>query len=263
VQRAACRAVPPAAAPASRIYPPRAARLVQIEAERQARIREDVADALATFYCAICCKQYAAAMELEAHLSSYDHHHTKRMAETRAMLAERGRADRGRKERRAEEREAARLQAQIEAARRAAGGGEEPQAPPPPPPPEDEAAPPPPPPPPSDADPAAGGWGPPGPPLAPDVGGSWAPAEPADAPPARAQWVAASTPEGAFHDELAAEQPVPLAQLGGRAPAAAPPVAHPPAGRVALGGGFGLGKKRPLPGKLASVFGEESSDEDG
>jgi len=37
----------------------------------------------------VCHKQYQAAHEMEEHLSSYDHHHRKRLAETRAMLAER------------------------------------------------------------------------------------------------------------------------------------------------------------------------------
>lgn len=37
----------------------------------------------------VCHKQYHAAHEMEEHLSSYDHHHRKRLAETRAMLAER------------------------------------------------------------------------------------------------------------------------------------------------------------------------------
>ena len=57
----------------------------------------------------ICAKQYKTAAEMDEHLSSYDHHHRKRLAETRAMLADRTRAERGRKERRREEREMARL----------------------------------------------------------------------------------------------------------------------------------------------------------
>ena len=64
------------------------------------------------FYCATCHKQYHAAHEMEEHLSSYDHHHRKRLGETKAMMAERGRAERGRKERRAAERELARVHAQ-------------------------------------------------------------------------------------------------------------------------------------------------------
>lgn len=37
----------------------------------------------------ICHKQYKQASEMEAHLSSYDHHHRKRLAETKAMLSDR------------------------------------------------------------------------------------------------------------------------------------------------------------------------------
>ena len=33
------------------------------------------------FYCALCDKQYKNAMEIQLHLSSYDHHHTKRLKE--------------------------------------------------------------------------------------------------------------------------------------------------------------------------------------
>jgi hypothetical protein len=60
----------------------------------------------------VCHKQYQFAHEMEEHLSSYDHHHRKRLAETRAMLSERGRKDRERKERRRAEKEAARMAAQ-------------------------------------------------------------------------------------------------------------------------------------------------------
>lgn len=49
---------------------------------------------------------------MEEHLSSYDHHHRKRLAETRAMLSERSKKDREKKERRRAEKEAARIAAQ-------------------------------------------------------------------------------------------------------------------------------------------------------
>jgi hypothetical protein len=51
-------------------------------------------------------------MELEAHLSSYDHHHKKRLMEAKALMAERTRDERARKEVRRAEKEAAKLQAQ-------------------------------------------------------------------------------------------------------------------------------------------------------
>ena len=60
-----------------------------------------------------CCKQYTTAMELQAHLSSYDHHHRKRLAEMRVVEAERTRGVREKKERRNAEREAARLEDQC------------------------------------------------------------------------------------------------------------------------------------------------------
>ncbi len=70
----------------------------------------------AQFYCEVCDKQYTTARQLEEHLSSYDHHHRKRLAETKAAMAERNREDRQRREQRAADKEMARLQKQIEAA---------------------------------------------------------------------------------------------------------------------------------------------------
>lgn len=57
----------------------------------------------------ICNKQYQTAMQLDEHLSSYDHHHRKRMAETHAMLAARGKKDRDRRRRKEADRELAAL----------------------------------------------------------------------------------------------------------------------------------------------------------
>ena len=101
----------PASLPSSpqpALSPPRS----QAEAERQQRIRDEVSHELRMFYCATCHKQYHAAHEMEKHLSSYDHHHRKRLGEAKVMMAERGRAERERKERRAAERELARVHAQ-------------------------------------------------------------------------------------------------------------------------------------------------------
>ncbi|EFN56546.1 hypothetical protein CHLNCDRAFT_144195 [Chlorella variabilis] len=84
----------------------------EMEAERQQKIREEVTHELRMFYCKWCHKQYQFAHEMEEHLSSYDHHHRKRLAEMRAMQSERGRKERGKKERRAAEKEAARIAAQ-------------------------------------------------------------------------------------------------------------------------------------------------------
>ena len=61
----------------------------------------------------ICHKQYQTAMQMEEHLSSYDHHHRKRMAETRAMMSARGRKDREKKSKRQLEKEVAKLTSQY------------------------------------------------------------------------------------------------------------------------------------------------------
>lgn len=51
-------------------------------------------------------------MELEQHLSSYDHHHKKRLGEAKALMADRTRDERMRKEQRRQEKEAAKLHQQ-------------------------------------------------------------------------------------------------------------------------------------------------------
>lgn len=75
------------------------------------------------FYCTMCSKQYVIVAEYEAHLSSYDHHHKKRMVEMRQAEALRKQQARGGT---AGEREAAkaaaedaRLAEQMRAARQA------------------------------------------------------------------------------------------------------------------------------------------------
>ena len=60
----------------------------------------------------VCNKQYEKAMEFEQHLSSYDHHHKKRLVEMRQMHNERTKEERSRKEARAMEKEMAKLQQQ-------------------------------------------------------------------------------------------------------------------------------------------------------
>ncbi|BDA46673.1 probable G patch domain-containing protein 8 [Coccomyxa sp. Obi] len=145
----------------------------EMAVEREQRIKEDTSTAKRNLYCDTCHKQYKSAAELDTHLSSYDHHHKKRLIEMKAMTAERTRGERERKERRRAEKEAAKLQEQIQKAHQAqmaATGQAFPAgpappipsgvAPPPPPPPEDLPPPPPPevpppPPPPSEPAPAA------------------------------------------------------------------------------------------------------------
>lgn len=56
-------------------------------AEREARgakqeqLKAEVKSMQAAFYCSDCRKQYKTVTEMESHLSSYDHHHTKRLRE--------------------------------------------------------------------------------------------------------------------------------------------------------------------------------------
>ncbi|KAG8469481.1 hypothetical protein KFE25_005936 [Diacronema lutheri] len=64
----------------------------------EVRIQAALKEAHAEFYCDTCRKQYRDAMELSNHLSSYDHHHTKRFKEMREGEASRKRAEREAKE---------------------------------------------------------------------------------------------------------------------------------------------------------------------
>ncbi|KAG6614091.1 G patch domain-containing protein 8 [Phytophthora cinnamomi] len=48
---------------------------------RQEQLKAEVKSMQAAFYCADCRKQYATVTEMDNHLSSYDHHHTKRLRE--------------------------------------------------------------------------------------------------------------------------------------------------------------------------------------
>lgn len=49
------------------------------KAARDDQIRADVTASKSAFLCADCQKQYATVSEMEHHLSSYDHHHRKRL----------------------------------------------------------------------------------------------------------------------------------------------------------------------------------------
>lgn len=148
---------------------PERAKKRELQAEREQKIKEEVSMIKKTFYCEACHKQYNTAMEMDTHLSSYDHHHKKRLQESKAMLAGRSRSDRQKKEQKQREKELARLNAQIakaQAARQPPNNFHTPPPPPlpdatplelpgqppvpayaPPPPPPLECVPPPPPPP--------------------------------------------------------------------------------------------------------------------
>eukprot|EP01134_Creolimax_fragrantissima_P002847 CFRG2847T1 len=51
----------------------------KVEVEKAAEIKEEIKKVNEVFYCADCDKQYVNVMTFENHLSSYDHHHTKRL----------------------------------------------------------------------------------------------------------------------------------------------------------------------------------------
>ncbi|CAI5723061.1 unnamed protein product [Peronospora destructor] len=48
---------------------------------KEEQLKEEVKNMQAAFYCSDCRKQYKSVTEMENHLSSYDHHHTKRLKE--------------------------------------------------------------------------------------------------------------------------------------------------------------------------------------
>ncbi|POM62306.1 hypothetical protein PHPALM_28559 [Phytophthora palmivora] len=48
---------------------------------KEEQLKAEVKNMQAAFYCSDCRKQYKTVTEMENHLSSYDHHHTKRLRE--------------------------------------------------------------------------------------------------------------------------------------------------------------------------------------
>ena len=56
-------------------------RVREERAKREALIQQDVKAILQTLFCDVCNKGYTKVREYENHLSSYDHHHTKRLYE--------------------------------------------------------------------------------------------------------------------------------------------------------------------------------------
>lgn len=48
---------------------------------KEEQVKAEVKSMRAAFYCSDCRKQYKTVTEMETHLSSYDHHHTKRLRE--------------------------------------------------------------------------------------------------------------------------------------------------------------------------------------
>mmetsp|Transcript_5581 Transcript_5581/g.15031 ORF Transcript_5581/g.15031 Transcript_5581/m.15031 type:complete len:360 (+) Transcript_5581:52-1131(+) len=93
----------------------------EAQAGWEQKVKEEVTELKRTFYCDVCHKQYEKAMEFEQHLSSYDHHHKKRLQEMRMMQNERTRDERAKKEAKAMNKEMAKLQQQIQRAKQQAG----------------------------------------------------------------------------------------------------------------------------------------------
>lgn len=58
----------------------------QAQAEKSQKIEAEIAQVTQKFRCDICDKQYKTSMQYQEHLDSYDHHHTKRFKEMKAMM---------------------------------------------------------------------------------------------------------------------------------------------------------------------------------
>ncbi|RLN58524.1 hypothetical protein BBJ29_004478 [Phytophthora kernoviae] len=48
---------------------------------KEQQLKDEIKEMQKAFYCGDCRKQYKSVTEMENHLSSYDHHHTKRLSE--------------------------------------------------------------------------------------------------------------------------------------------------------------------------------------
>lgn len=57
----------------------------KLESEQIVQRKKDVENITESFYCKLCNKRYKRISEYEGHLSSYDHNHTKRLAEVKEM----------------------------------------------------------------------------------------------------------------------------------------------------------------------------------
>ncbi|CAM9514704.1 unnamed protein product, partial [Laminaria digitata] len=101
------------------------------KAVREETIKEQVQEMNKEFFCDICNKQYKNVGEMSNHLSSYDHHHVKRLKEAaEAEKARRGKTFNRDKEQKKEWEE---MQRRLEATKAATGGGASAGAAPPPP----------------------------------------------------------------------------------------------------------------------------------
>mmetsp|Transcript_33361 Transcript_33361/g.55985 ORF Transcript_33361/g.55985 Transcript_33361/m.55985 type:complete len:301 (-) Transcript_33361:121-1023(-) len=92
--------------------------------EKETRIKEAVQEMVDVFKCQLCNKQYKNVMEFEQHLSSYDHHHKKRLIEMKDnMKGTHFRADILKRDQRQSEKEMEKFNKLFEAKQASAQGG--------------------------------------------------------------------------------------------------------------------------------------------
>ncbi|RLN47175.1 hypothetical protein BBJ28_00015908 [Nothophytophthora sp. Chile5] len=80
---------------------------------REDQRKTEVRDMQAAFYCEACRKQYKTVTEMENHLSSYDHHHTKRLRDLQQQHKSKGRGEQSAKRRKELQKEELLLQKRI------------------------------------------------------------------------------------------------------------------------------------------------------
>jgi hypothetical protein len=105
----------------------------EAKSAREEQLKAEVKSLQAAFYCSACRKQYKTVSEMENHLSSYDHHHTKRLRELQQQKRRGGsEAEQSSKRRKEQHQQELMLQrriaAQAEAAQAAAAVVKEPEA---------------------------------------------------------------------------------------------------------------------------------------
>lgn len=81
------------------------------EAERAEAIKANLKEVRKVFLCELCNKQYTKVSEYDNHLSSYDHHHTKRLKELREREKAQKRGGKKKRAKKEQEREMARITA--------------------------------------------------------------------------------------------------------------------------------------------------------
>ncbi|KAH7489156.1 G patch domain-containing protein 8 [Phytophthora ramorum] len=87
---------------------------------REEQLKAEVRNMQAAFYCADCRKQYKTVTEMENHLSSYDHHHAKRLRDLQQQKRRVGSEEQSAKRRKEQEKDELLLQRRIAAQSQAA-----------------------------------------------------------------------------------------------------------------------------------------------